>query len=175
MFNLLRTFGFLLKDVTDLYVRRFEQRVGALGLTLLQCRVLVGLVDHEGISQSQLAELTGIDPATLVRILDRTESDGWLERRNDPTDCRTQYLYTKAKIKSLFDDIRHLADLTCREAFAGIPKKHAALMTELLAKIQSNFTSLEPRQPMPAVAPLQSGRASTGAARNRRERTSFQP
>ena len=175
MFNPLRTFGFLLKDVTDLYVRRFEQRVGALGLTLLQCRVLVGLADHEGISQSQLAEVTGIDPATLVRILDRTESDGWLERRNDPTDCRTQYLYTKAKIKSLFDDIRHLADLTCREAFAGIPQKHAALMMELLPKIQSNFASLEPRQPMPAVAALRGGRASTSAARSRRERTSFQP
>ena len=174
MFNLLRTFGFLLKDVTDLYVRRFEQRVGALGLTLPQCRVLVGLVNHEGISQSQLAELTGIDPVTLVRILDRTESDGWLERRDDPTDGRTQYLYTKAKSKSLFDDIRHLADLTCREAFAGIPKKHAVLMMELLAKMQSNFASLEPRQPLPAVATLQSGRASTGA-RSRRERTSFQP
>src|ERR1700722_5714948 len=174
MFNLLRTFGFLLKDVTDLYVRRFEQRVGALGLTLPQCRVLVGLVNHEGISQSQLAELTGIDPVTLVRILDRTESDGWLERRDDPTDGRTQYLYTKAKSKSLFDDIRLLADLTCREAFAGIPKKHAVLMMELLAKMQSNFASLEPRQPLPAVAALQSGRASTGA-RSRRERTSFQP
>jgi MarR family transcriptional regulator for hemolysin len=174
MFNLLRTFGFLLKDVTDLYVRRFEQRVGALGLTLPQCRVLVGLVNHEGISQSQLAELTGIDPVTLVRIIDRTETDGWLERRDDPTDGRTQHLYTKAKSKSLFDDIRHLADLTCREAFAGIPKKHAVLMMELLAKIQSNFASLEPRQPLSRVAAFQSGRASTGA-RSRRERTSFQP
>ncbi len=175
MFNLLRTFGFLLKDVSDLYIRRFEKRVGALGLTLLQCRVLVGLVNHEGIGEAQLAELTGIDPMTLMRILDRTESDGWLERRNDPTDCRTQYLYTKAKSKSLFDDIWYLADLTCREAFAGIPKKHAALMMELLAEIQSNFVSLEPRQPMPAVVALQSGRANTGAARSRRERTSFQP
>jgi len=175
MFNLLRTFGFLLKDVSDLYVRHFERRVGALGLTLPQCRVLVGLVNHDGISQSELAELTGIDPMTLVRILDRTESDGWLERRSDPTDRRTQYLYTRAKSKSLFDDIWHLADLTCREAFAGIPQKHAVLMIELLAKIQSNFASLEPRQPMPAVAALRSGRAGTGAARSRRQRTSFQP
>jgi len=45
------------------------------------------------------------------------------------------------------DDIWHLAALTRREAFAGIPRKHADLMIELLEKIQNNFTSLEPLQP----------------------------
>ena len=67
MFNPLRTFGFLLKDVSDRYMQRFEERAGALGLTLPQCRVLVDLVNHEGISQSQLAELTDIDPMTLAQ------------------------------------------------------------------------------------------------------------
>jgi MarR family transcriptional regulator for hemolysin len=115
---------------------------------------------------------------TLVRILDRMESDGWLERRNDPADRRARRLYLKARGKPLVDDIWHLVALTRREAFAGIPKKHADLMIELLEKIRSNFASLEPIQPiqpMPAVAALQSGRASTGAARSRRERTALQP
>ena len=78
---------------------------------------------------------------------------------------------SKPKGKPLVDDIWHLVALTRREAFAGIPKKHADLMIELLEKIQSNFASLEPLQPMPAVAALQSGRASTGGARSRREQT----
>jgi hypothetical protein len=73
------------------------------------------------------------------------------------------------------DDIWHLVALTCREAFAGIPRKHADLMIELLEKVRSNFASLEPLQPIPAVPALQSGRAGTGAARSRRERTALQP
>ena len=86
--NPLRSFGFLLKDVSRLYVRRFEQRAAALGLTLPQCRALVYLAMHEGISQVRLAELTDIEPMTLVRILDRMEADGWLERRLDSADRR---------------------------------------------------------------------------------------
>jgi MarR family transcriptional regulator, transcriptional regulator for hemolysin len=173
--NPLRTFGLFLKDTTRLYTQRFEQRASALGLTLPQCKVLVCLAKHEGVSQAQLGELTDLEPMTLVRILDRMESDGWLERRNDPADRRARCLYLKAKAKPVMDDIWHLADLTRREAFAGIPWKHADLMIELLEKVQSNFASLEPLQPMPAAAALQSGRASTGAARSRRERTASQP
>ena len=173
--NPVRTFGFLLKDTSRLYVQRFEQRAGALGLTLPQCKVLLYLADHEGISQAQLAELTDLEPMTLVRTLDCLESHGWLERRNDPADRRARRLYLKPKGRPLVDDIWHLVDLTRREAFAGIPKKHADLMIELLEKIQSNFASLEPLQPMPAVPSVHSGRASTGAARSRREQTASQP
>jgi MarR family transcriptional regulator, transcriptional regulator for hemolysin len=171
-FNLRRSFGFLLKDTSRLYGQRFEQRAGALGLTLPQCKALVYLANHQGISQVRLAELTDIEPMTLVRILDRMESDGWLERCSDPTDRRARCLYLTAKGKPLVDDIWHLVDLTRREAFEGIPRKHADLMIELLEKIQSNFASLEPLL-MAAVAA--SERASTGAAGSRRERTALQP
>ena len=173
MVNPMRTFGFLLKDTSRLYVERFEQRAGALGMTLPQCRVLIYLADHEGISQVQLAELTDLEPMTLVRTLDCLESHGWLERRSDPADRRARRLYLKPKGKPLVDDIWHLVALTRREAFAGIPKKHADLMIELLEKIQSNLVALEPLQPAPAVAALQSGRA--GGARSRREQTASRP
>jgi MarR family transcriptional regulator for hemolysin len=172
--NPLRTFGFLLKETSRLYVERFEQRADAFGLTLPQCKVLVYLADHEGISQVQLAELTELEPMTLVRVLDRMESDGWLERRNDPADRRARRLYLKAKGKPLVDEIWHLVDLTRREAFAGVPRKHADLMIELLEKVRSNFASLEPLQPMPAVPSARSGRVNTGAVRNRRERAASQ-
>jgi MarR family transcriptional regulator, transcriptional regulator for hemolysin len=175
MFNPLRTFGFLLKDVSDRYMQRFEERAGALGLTLLQCRVLVDLVNHEGISQSQLAELTDIDPMTLVRILDRMESDGWLERRNDSTDSRTPCLYLRAKSKPLVNDIWYLADLTRREAFAGIPSAQADIVIAMLEQVESNFASLEPLRPAAPVAPLLSERVKSGATRSRRERTALQP
>jgi MarR family transcriptional regulator, transcriptional regulator for hemolysin len=168
--NPLRTFGFLLKETSRLYVERFEQRAGALGLTLPQCKALVHLAEHEGISQVQLAELTDLEPMTLVRILDRMESDGWLERRNDPADRRARCLYLLPKAKPLVDDIWHLVDLTRREAFAGIPRKHADLLIELLEKIRTNFAALEALPPRAQAAP-QSGRAVAGAARSRRERT----
>jgi DNA-binding MarR family transcriptional regulator len=155
-------------------VQRFEQRAGALGLTLPQCKALVYLADHEGISQAQLAELTDLEPMTLVRTLDCLESYGWLERRSDPADRRARRLYLKPKGRPLVDQIWQLVDATRREAFAGIPKKHADLMIELLEKVHSNFTSLAPIQPLPSAASLDKTHISGGVARSRRERTASQ-
>ena len=170
----LRTFGFLLKETTRLYVQRFEQRAGTLGLTLSQCKVLIYLAKHEGVSQAQLGDLTDLEPMTLVRVLDRMESDGWLERRSDPADRRARCLYLKAKGKPLVDEIWHLVDLTRREALAGIPREHADLLIELLEKIQGNFTSLKPLQPVPSGA-SPNGSVNSRAVRSRRERAASQP
>jgi MarR family transcriptional regulator for hemolysin len=170
-----RTFSFLLRDVSCRYVQRFEQRAGALRLTMPQCKMLVYLANHEGITQVQLAELTDLEPMTLVRALDWMESQGWLERRHDPADRRARRLYLTAKGKPLMDDIWRLADLTRREAFAGIPRKHADFLIELLEKIQNNFTSLKPLQPVPAVRSVHSERVNTGGVRSRRDPTASQP
>ncbi len=164
--NPFRTFGFLLKDTGRLYTQRFEQRAAALGLTLAQCKVLIYLANKEGISQAQLAELTDLPPMTLVRSLDFLESQGWLERRNDPTDRRARRLFLRAAGRPRVADIWHLVQLTHREAFAGIPKKQADLMFELLDKVRSNISSLEPLA-HPEASP-QGGRIK--AARVTRER-----
>jgi MarR family transcriptional regulator, transcriptional regulator for hemolysin len=176
-FNPLRTFGFLLKDVSRLHVRRFEQRAAALGLTLPQCRALVYLAMHEGISQVRLAELTDIEPMTLVRILDRMESDGWLERRLDSADRRARRLHLKDKAKPLVDTIWKLADLTRAEAFAGIPKQQTHILITLLDKVRNNLASLEPLSAPSGEPPghIARTRSNGAAVRARRGRASPQP
>jgi MarR family transcriptional regulator for hemolysin len=158
--NPMRSFGFLLRDVSRLYVRRFEQRAAVLGLTLPQCRALVHLALHEGISQARLAELTDVEPMTLVRILDRMASDGWLERRVDTADRRARCIYLKAKAKPLVDDIWKLGDLIREEAFLGIPKKQASVLIALLEQVRHNLATLEP---LPAATPVALRRKRTAA------------
>lgn len=88
-----RNFGFLLKDLSRRYVLRFEQRARDLSLTLPQCKVLVRLETNEGMSQARLAELAEVEPMTMVRIIDRMEADGLLERRADPrTGARAAFI-----------------------------------------------------------------------------------
>jgi MarR family transcriptional regulator for hemolysin len=172
----LQTFGFLLRDVSRLYVRRFEQRAGAIGMTLPQCRALVYLAMHEGLSQVRLAELTDIEPMTLVRILDRMEADRWLERRVDPADRRARRLHLKAKARPLVDTIWNLADLTREEAFSGMSKNQAEGLIEALDRVRSNFGALEPLRP--AAAASVGGKARTrhrGTSRTRREPSARRP
>src|SRR6516165_9994441 len=101
--------GFLLKDVSRLYTRRFEDRAQGFALTLPQCKALAYLSKNEGVSQKRLAELIDVDPMSLVRILDRMEADGWVERRPDPEDRRARSLRVTERAKPLVDHIWHLA------------------------------------------------------------------
>jgi MarR family transcriptional regulator, transcriptional regulator for hemolysin len=138
----LRTFGFLLKDATRLYVQRFEQRARRFGVTLPQCKALVFLSKNEGISQARLAELAETDPMTLVRILDRMEADGLVERRPDPSDRRAHRLYVTRKAAPFLDTVWHLADLTRAEAVEGISKKERELFIGILGRIHANLSAV---------------------------------
>ena len=106
----LNEFGFLLKDVSRLNTRHFEQYALPLGLTLGQCKVIVYLSGNEGTTQAQLAELSETDPMTLVRIIDRMEKDGLIERCSDASDRRAHRLHHFRNERYWFGVTMHLAD-----------------------------------------------------------------
>jgi len=145
------SFGYVLKDTSKLYVQRFEERARELGLTLPQCKTLAYLSLSEGISQVELACSAEIDPMTMVRILDRMELDGWVERRADPDDRRARRLYLKPKSKPLLEAIDRVTSATRNEALVGLSEEEADLLMTALQKVRHNIASLQPL-PEPAVA-----------------------
>jgi DNA-binding MarR family transcriptional regulator len=142
--DLNRQLGFLLKDITRRYTRRFEERAQALSLTLPQCRALLYLENNEGISQKRLSELTELDPMTLVRILDRMEADGWVQRRFDPADRRAHTLWLTPKSKPVLDHIAHFITETRAETLHGLSNEDRARLIELLERVHVNLSSLPP-------------------------------
>jgi len=139
----LRNFGFLLKDVSRRYVLRFEQHAAELSLTLVQCKALTHLEKNEGASQARLAELTDVEPMAMVRILDRMEVDGVLERRPDPDDRRARRLHLTAKAKPLLDEIWRLAALTRAETFAGVARAEREAFMNVLERLDRNLLALD--------------------------------
>jgi len=134
----LKNFGFLLKDLSQRYVARYEQRASAISLTLTQCKALAELEKNEGISQVRLAELTGVDPMTMVRILDRMESDQLIERRPDPEDRRARRLYLTDKGQPLVAEVWRMAELTRGELFSGIGKEDRLVFMRVLEQLHAN-------------------------------------
>jgi DNA-binding MarR family transcriptional regulator len=142
----MRNFYFLLKDVARLTTRNFERHAAEvqLGLTLAQCRVLVYLQRNEGISQVRLAYLTDTDPMTLVRILDRMENDGWLERRLDPSDRRARRLYLKPAAQPVLKQIWAIGDRSRSESLAGLEAAERTQLLDLLERVHGNLNTLMP-------------------------------
>jgi MarR family transcriptional regulator for hemolysin len=137
-------FGFLLHDVTRLYQRRFEQRSAQLSLTLPQCKTLSLLARHEGISQRQLADLADIDAMSIVRILDRMEADGWVERRADAQDRRARRLSVTGKARPILDQILEMGAATRAEVLDGLEIPQRDLLMALLEKCHANLQGLKP-------------------------------
>jgi MarR family transcriptional regulator for hemolysin len=149
-------FGFLLKDLSQRYVLRFEQHASEISLTLMQCKVLVHLEKNEGVSQAKLAELTAIDPMMMVRILDRMEADKLLERRADPHDRRARRLYLTKKAEPLLGEVWRLADLTRSELFTGIGKAQRDTFMQVLERLHANACSLDESTPEAPAGTLRS-------------------
>ena len=157
----LRTFGFLVKDVSRLFARNFERHAAGLGLTIEQCRVLAHLARNEGASQSRLAVLTDTDPMTLGRVVCRMEEAGLVERRADPADGRVYTLYLRPAAAPLLDEIWRHSDATREEAFAGFTAGEKKDLLELMQRVRANLDAL-----VPGVADR--GRGMPGVARSRR-------
>lgn len=136
-----RTLGFLLHDVARLLRKRFEQNARGLGLTRAQWQVLAHLAQNEGIQQGALAEILELEPISLVRILDRLEAAGLVERRAHPKDRRIWLLHLKPGAHPLLGRIREIGAETRAEALAGVKEPDRERLIEILSMMKSNLVA----------------------------------
>ena len=135
------TLGFVLHDVARFLRKRFEQHAKGLGLTRSQWQVLAFLAPNEGIRQAGLADILEIEGITLVRILDKLEGCGLVERRPHPTDRRIWLLYLTEKAHPVLAEMRTLGERTRTEALAGIPDTERDILMRSLAVMRKNLVS----------------------------------
>jgi MarR family transcriptional regulator for hemolysin len=152
-----RIFGFLVKDVAKKSSRNFERLATNFSLTMAQCKVLAGIERSEGLSQVKLAEVADTEPMTLVRILDRMERDGWVERRPDPDDRRARQLFLLPAAQPVIAEMWALADQSRAQALAGLSEAQRDQLIDLLLLVHSNLSALVPGSDdvcsQPAAAP----------------------
>jgi MarR family transcriptional regulator, transcriptional regulator for hemolysin len=136
-----RSMGFLLHDVARLLRKRFEQHARAkhLGLTRSQASVLGRLSRQEGINQVTLAQQLELEPITLVRLLDRLQAAGLIERRPDPLDRRARALYLTPQARPLLDRVSVLARDVYDEALAGLSAPERERLVTALELMKGNL------------------------------------
>jgi DNA-binding MarR family transcriptional regulator len=66
----------------------FQAELGGNDLTPRQYAVLLTVAQNEGLSQTELVQLTGIDRSTLADIVHRMLKKGFLQRRRTRDDAR---------------------------------------------------------------------------------------
>ena len=140
-YNPERSFGFLLYDAARLLRRDFDRRARSLGLTRAQWSVLAHLKRNEGSKQAAVADTLELEPITLVRLLDRLEAAGWVERRADPTDRRARQLFLTEKARPVLDQLMALAAETRAVALAGFSEPEREILIDALIKVRANLAN----------------------------------
>jgi MarR family transcriptional regulator for hemolysin len=146
--------SFLLHDVARMLRKRFEQHARAkkLGLTRSQASVLARLAQQEGINQVTLAQLLELEPITLVRLLDRLQAAGLIERRADPQDRRARVLFLTARARPLLERVQVLGAEVREEAMAGLTAGEREMLVNMLVTMKSNL--IERLADQPGAEPL---------------------
>ncbi len=134
-----QTIGFVLHDVARLMRKRFEQRTRQSGLTRSQWQVLSKLAHNEGIHQKGLADLLEIESITLVRLLDKMQERGLIERRPHPTDRRMSLLFLTEAAHPLLELMRNLGEKTRHETMSGFSEQEHQLLQQFLVRMRENL------------------------------------
>jgi DNA-binding MarR family transcriptional regulator len=94
-----RSFGYVLAHVHGLFNARLAKALDGTGLHMGQVVVLATLWaqrelhQESTLTQTRLAQASGIEKSSLVLFLDALEKDGWVERRRHPTDRRAHIIH----------------------------------------------------------------------------------
>ena len=131
--------GFVLHDVARLMRKRFEQWARAAGLTRSQWQVLAKLSTHEGIHQKGLADLLEIESVTLVRLLDKMQERGLIERRNHATDRRFSLLFLTPDAHPLLQFMRTLGEQTRVETMADFSVQEHDQLLQYLERMREHL------------------------------------
>ena len=87
MEQLNQSFFYTLEKAIKVYRQYFQTQLknAGYGITLDQWLVLNMIIDYEGISQTEIAKRVFKDKASITRIIDLLESNGYVERIPHPT------------------------------------------------------------------------------------------
>jgi DNA-binding MarR family transcriptional regulator len=132
---------------------RTAEALESLGLTTALFALLNVLGTHEGAIQQELGAAMGIDPSTMVSLIDQLEAAGLAKRRPRPTDRRAREVAITPKGRRVLEQARQLAVRVEDDVWRGLSgaerRQVLALLRRALdsAPTQSLWTAEEGEQP----------------------------
>ncbi|MGA6926506.1 MAG: MarR family transcriptional regulator [Desulfosarcina sp.] len=122
-----------------LFERALNNELAGTGITLRQVQVLTCLVLYGEQVQNELAMQLRVEPSTLVRILDRMERDGWIERCGSPRDRRKKIVRPTDKVAAKWAVIVACGERMERRATSGLSRSQLKDLNGALAAIRKNL------------------------------------
>ena len=135
------TVGYTLAQACKLHRQRADVLLNEIGLHVGQEMILCALWDNEGVTQTELADLLLIQPATVTNALRRLEREGYVDRRQDPDDQRISRVFSTDEGRNLKEAIQEKWGQLERESFRGLTAEEGLLLRRLLLRVYENLAA----------------------------------
>jgi DNA-binding MarR family transcriptional regulator len=132
-------FRALLATVSRAAKARGEQTLIAHGVHAGQEFLLERLWREEGLTPGELSRRLGIETPTVVKMVQRMEAAGLVERRPHPTDARLVQVYLTARGKALEQAVPVALDQVIDGMLAGFSVDERAQLEALLERVRQNL------------------------------------
>ena len=132
---------FLICDVSNLWRKVLNFHTKILNVSNVERRILATIGRNPGWTQVQIAHYIDLEPQNLIRILDKFESQGWIEKRANPNDRRVKCLYVTAIAEPILEQIAAVRHQVRPDLLAGIPASEMESLTATLNEIKINLSN----------------------------------
>ncbi|BAN48594.1 putative MarR family transcriptional regulator [Metapseudomonas resinovorans NBRC 106553] len=142
--------GFLMHDVSRLRRTVFDEFMKPLGVTRSQWWVLACVSRHDGMTQSDVANMLEIGKAALGSLIDRLEESELVVRGSDAVDRRVKRIYLSDKGKQLIRTMTAESNEMSERILEGLSQTERQQFVDLLSRVKQNLLHI--KREMPALA-----------------------
>ena len=134
--------GFLIHDVSRLRRSAYDQLMKPLKITRARWWVLAHLSRHDGMMQSQLADVLDVGKASLGTVVDQLENSGWVERHPDPFDKRVKRVYLTRAAQPLIKRMTIEEDHFNQRALGNLSDEDRETLVRVLGQIKDSLSQM---------------------------------
>jgi MarR family transcriptional regulator, transcriptional regulator for hemolysin len=136
--------GFLIHDVSRMRRSAYDQFMKPLGITRAQWWVLAHLSRHDGMMQTQLADVLEVGKASLGDVIESLEAGGWVQRRPDPADKRAKRVYLTKPAQTLIKRMTIMENDFNSQILADLHVEELSALVHGLIKVKHAISRLNP-------------------------------
>lgn len=122
----------------------FQLEVKGGDVTPRQIAVLMMVASHEGLSQTRLVELTGIDRSTLADIVRRLQRKGLLHRRRTREDARAYAVKLTEEGRQILKSAAPISDRVDERILEALPPASREKFLDDLTTIVERLQRIAP-------------------------------
>ncbi|MDQ3976656.1 MAG: MarR family transcriptional regulator [Thermoproteota archaeon] len=132
--------GFIVNKTAKAFVKALESELREkVGVTVGQWKVMVMLINQDGLTQKEIAERLGLEGPTIIPIIDKMEKDDLVVRKVDPSDRRNNKIFRTEKANELWNEMLKCATKVRQVSLKDIPEVNIDITKKVLEHIYQNL------------------------------------